>query len=206
MKTRTKLLAFLIVVFLLIDSVTSTYARYVSAASANISTDFARWQISVNNTNITSNYSSSIEFTPIIDSNPNVAAGKVAPGSTGYFDIVINPENVDVSFDYTISITKAANSEISDLNIVNYAIVDPSTPNVINKISSNGSNITNTLTYNNSVSNFKFNTFIVRIFFVWDDTTGTMTDAQDTAIGNKAANGETINFNFIANLQFQQHI
>ena len=206
MKTKIKLIAFLSVLLLLISNVSSTYARYVSASTGNVVTDFARWQILINNDSITENYNTNLQFTPTIEANDNVAAGKFAAGSTGYFDIEVNPTYVDVSFDYNIAISVAPNSDLSDVVINDYALIDPDTPNVINKVSYNGTSITGTKNYDNSNSEFVHETFIVRVYFKWDDVNGTMSDIQDTAIGNMAAKGEDINFDLVASITFSQHV
>ena len=205
MKLKIKIILFLSFLCLLISNVSSTYSRYVSQANGNITTDFAKWQIFVDNTNISENYDTSLTFTPNIDTNENVAANKMAPGSTGYFDIEINAENVDVSFTYNITLT-ALSSDVPDLKVTKYAILseDDITNNNITTTDYNGVNIEDNVIYNDPEDLKKF---VVRVFFKWDDTeNSTMSDIDDTVVGTKAANEEDIDFNLVANINFKQYI
>ena len=206
MKVKIKIILFLMFLSLLISNVSSTYSRYVSQANGNITTDFAKWQIFVDNTNISENYDTSLTFTPNIDYNENVANGKMAPGSTGYFDIEINAENVDVSFTYNISLSDATDTDVKDIKITEYAVLSEEelANNSITTIPYNGTNIENNVIYSNPDDLKKF---IVRVYFVWDESeNSTMSDIDDTSIGTKAANGEEIDFNLVANINFRQYI
>ena len=181
----------------------NTYSRYVASSGGNVEIEFAKWQLLVNNTDITTNTTSNISFEPTIEENINVAKDKVAPSSIGYFDVEIDPTNVDVSFNYTIELN-IENSDIPDLMITKYAIV----PNdylegdklTFENITDNS--ITNTVLYDQKT----FDKFTVRIYFQWmegEDTT--MTDAEDTVIGNNAAINDT-SFTINANIKFEQII
>lgn len=181
----------------------NTYSRYVASSNGNVEIEFAKWQLLVNNTDITTNTTSNISFEPTIEENINVAKDKVAPSSIGYFDVEIDPTNVDVSFNYTIELN-IENSDIPDLMITKYAIV----PNdylegdklTFENITDNS--ITNTVLYDQKT----FDKFTVRIYFQWmegEDTT--MTDAEDTVIGNNAAINDT-SFTINANIKFEQII
>ena len=181
----------------------NTYSRYVASSNGNVEIEFAKWQLLVNNTDITTNTTSNISFEPTIEENINVAKDKVAPSSIGYFDVEIDPTNVDVSFNYTIDLN-IENSDIPDLMITKYAIV----PNdylegdklTFENITDNS--ITNTVLYDQKT----FDKFTVRIYFQWmegEDTT--MTDAEDTVIGNNAAINDT-SFTINANIKFEQII
>ena len=92
----------------------NTYSRYVADTTGNIDILFAKWQILVNNKDITTNSSSSISFEPFIEANENVAANVMAPTSKGHFDIDIDPTNVQVSFKYIINLN-IENENIPDL-------------------------------------------------------------------------------------------
>lgn len=207
---KTKILIFLICIVALVSTVNSTYARYVSAANGTVTTNLARWQLFVNSENITSNYESSMTFTPVILPNENVAANKIAPSSKGYFDIAINPENVDVSFIYDISVNIPEDSLITDIKVTDYAIVEgleiTAEDNTLTKTALTTSNLTNTLLYDNNVENFIFKPFVVRMYFSWvDDETGTMSDADDANIGNMITNGEDTKFVLGLNVSFKQY-
>lgn len=185
----------------------NTFSRYVENATGNIDILFAKWQILVNEEDITNNNSSSISFTPTIEANENIAAGVMAPTSKGHFDIDINPSNVQVSFKYIIDLT-IENDNIPDLMITKYAIIpeDYIEGDSLNIINLENGNITNTLYYDNSKADFKHQPFTIRVYFEWyDGENEAMNDESDTAIGLKAVtNGETFKIN--ANIKFEQEL
>ena len=173
----------------------NTYSRYVADTTGNIDILFAKWQILVNNKDITTNSSSSISFEPFIEANENVAANVMAPTSKGHFDIDIDPTNVQVSFKYIINLN-IENENIPDLMITKYAIV---TLNVINL---EGNTITNTLYYDNETANFAYQPFTVRVYFEWyDGENETMNNEADTLV---SSNKETFKIN--ANISFEQEV
>lgn len=203
MLKKIKVLILIASLAITLSLMSNTYSRYVASSNGNVEIEFAKWQLLVNNTDITTNTTSNISFEPTIEENINVAKDKVAPSSIGYFDVEIDPTNVDVSFNYTIELN-IENSDIPDLMITKYAIV----PNdylegdklTFENITDNS--ITNTVLYDQKT----FDKFTVRIYFQWmegEDTT--MTDAEDTVIGNNAAINDT-SFTINANIKFEQII
>lgn len=207
---KIKLLIFLLCIVALLSTINSTYSRYVSASSGIVQTDIARWQIFVNNENIVENYNTSMTFIPVIEQNDNVAANKIAPSSKGYFDIFINPSNVDVSFTYDINITIPNDSLISDIKVTDYAIVkgtEITEETTFTKIKLDSNFIKDTLLYDNETENFSFEPFIIRMYFAWiEGETETMNDDTDSYIGNMIANGEDTNFELGLNINFKQYV
>ena len=185
----------------------NTYSRYIADTSGSVDTFFSKWQILVNTVDITSETSSTVEFTPVIDENANVADGVVAPGSTGYYDIEIDPTNVEVSFDYTITVD-IANEGMLDIDLTGYSVVPEDyiegDPLVVVDIVDD--TITDTLTYDNETPDFAYETFKIRVYFEWYEGEGeTMDDEADTVIGLAAAEtGES--FNLSATIAFSQVI
>lgn len=207
MKFKIRLLLFVLFLSLFLVAAKSTYARYATSTTGEANLNMAQWQISVNNQNITENYNTQLSFTPVIEENENVKSGTVAPGFTGYFDIQINPEKVDVSFSYNIMLQLPEDSVVSDLKITHYAIIPSGQDdNSIQKIPYTGSSIENVLKYDNQTSNFKFSPFTVRVYFEWyDGQDNLMDDAADTEVSQKVNNSEDVNFNILANLSFKQY-
>jgi hypothetical protein len=183
----------------------STYSRYVADTTGNIDALFAKWQILVSNTDITSNSNSTIAFMPTIEENANVKSNVIAPSSKGYFDIDIDPTNVDVSFKYTINLG-IENENIPDLMIAKYAII-PETyveGDTLEVINLNGAPITGTLSFDNSTNLFQFKPFTIRVFFEWyEGENELMGDEADTAVGNSAVT-ENTSFKMNANIRFEQ--
>ena len=193
----------LIVIFCLAISfslISNTYSRYVASSEGNVEVSFAKWEILVNNTDITNSNSSSITFNPTIEPNNNVAAGKMAPSSTGYFDVQIDPSNVDVSFKYKIDLD-IDSEDIPDLMITKYAILDSnySVGDTLTYHTLTNGYIENTVNYNNNLQ-----PFTVRVFFEWyEGNNETMNDAADTEIANDSENQS---FTINANIRFEQVI
>lgn len=183
----------------------NTYSRYVASSQGNVEIEFAKWQLLVNNTDITNGANSNITFTPTIDTNnDNVAKNKIAPASTGYFDIEIDPTNVDVSFNYTIKLGIQNNENIPDLVITKYAIVPEGylEGDKLTEVTITDGIISNAMNYQTN----GFNKFTIRIFFQWFDGIGeSMDNAADTNIGNTAAT-ENTTFTINANIEFEQII
>lgn len=212
-----------------------TYSRYVANSNGNVQAEFARWQLLVNNTDITSAASSELSFEPVLQSNSNVAENKVAPSSKGFFDIEIDPKNVDVSFKYTINLDM--NDAVNDLMITKYAFipenyVEGEALNYVYLDNVDASSITQEIKYGDTNymteekiedTEVKFLKPIkIRVYFEWiegtvqykNDSTKevektlveTMDDAADTAVGVNAANDINSTFTVNANISFEQII
>lgn len=183
----------------------TTYSKYVAGTTSDIEVLFAKWQILVNDVDITSNTSSTVSFLPTIEENEYVASNKLAPTSKGYFDINIDPTNVDVSFKYTVNLN-AQNENIPDLMITKYALLPENyiEGDTLELITLNGSTITNTFNYDKEIEDFSFKSFTIRVFFEWyEGSEETMTDEDDTYVGGTAATEDT-KFQMSANISFEQ--
>ena len=201
---KIKILLVIASLALTLSLMSNTYSRYVAGATGNLDMVFAKWQILVNDTDITGNNSSAINLVPVIDENANVATNKIAPSTKGHFDIAIDPSNVDLSFDYAINLS-VTNDDMPDLMITKYAILDEDyiDSDEITTTPIDNNMINGSLDYNNEVENFAFEPFTIRVYFEWyEGVDEQMTDEDDTAIGNKAATEDipleitaTINFN-----------
>lgn len=104
MMKKIKVILLLISLSVCLGLMSGTYSRYVASTKSDINASFSKWQIFVQNFDITNNETSNITLEPIIEENQHVASGTVAPSSKGYFDIDIDPTNVDVSFSYNINL------------------------------------------------------------------------------------------------------
>jgi hypothetical protein len=141
----------------------------------------------------------------VIEQNNNVKANVIAPSSKGYFDIDIDPTNVDVSFKYSINLG-IENTDVPDLMITKYAIV-PSTyieGDPLDFINLSGNSITDTLYFDKNTEAFQFEAFTIRVYFEWYEGVGElMDDVADTETGNLAATNNTT-FKINANISFEQ--
>ena len=207
MSKKFRVLILLISLSLTLSMMSNTYSRYVANTTGNIDAAFAKWQILINgNNDITDGSTSSITIAPTIIPNENVKEGTLAPSSTGYFDIEIDPSNVELSFDYEITLTYD-NTNMPDLVISKYAIIDENTNEdslVFTTLNSN--KITGSLNYDNQTDNFKFNTYTVRVYFEWyEGQDELMNDEDDTEVGLNAATEDT-SFTIAANITFSQRM
>ncbi len=190
-----------------ISFMSNTYSRYVDDTSSNMDIEFAVWQILVNNEDITDNNTSDITFTPTIEPNVNVTDNVVAPTSKGYFDIKVNPANVDVSFDYTISLN-IDNQEIPDLIANKYAILDHYyvEGDAITTHPINSNLITESLLLDDTVEDFAFDPFTIRVYFEWyDEVDNNMNDETDTQV-SETINAEGRTFKLNASINFSQKL
>ncbi len=193
MSRKFKVLLVIISLSLTLSLMSNTYSRYVADTTSDIELQFANWQILVNENDITNNSVSSINIVPILEENNNIATNSIAPTSKGYFDIEIDPSNVEVSFDYQINF-ELLNDNMPDLLISKYAILDSNyvEGDSLTTIPITDNQINNLLTYDNSTENFRFEPFKVRIYFEWyEGQDENMNDEADTQIGNEAATNDT---------------
>lgn len=164
------LLAF-ILLCITIFLVAQTYAKYLNSAEGQTTVNIARWNIKVNDLSITENTDISGTITPVFPGNENIASDIIAPTAEGYFDLVFDFDDVDVSFNYTIESTVDDSSPVKDFVIVGYSIdngmrVDLTDTNIISEDILLDSNVT---------------TRNIRIYVKWiDDGNATMNNQDDT--------------------------
>ena len=207
MKKRICFMLLLMSCSLCLCFMSSTYSRYVAGTTGNIDILFAKWQILINTQDITDQNTSNISITPTIEPNENIKENTVAPTSKGYFDIDIDPTNVDVSFRYTINL-EIDNEDIPDLMITKYTILpnDYQEGDTIEYTTLQENTITNEIIYDNQTENFNFDPFTIRIYFEWyEGEDELMDDEADTQIGEASSNDE-LSFTINANISFEQII
>ena len=89
MSKRIRIILILLTLSVTLSFMSHTYSRYVVDTTGNVELSFARWQILVNDTDITEGTTNNIEITPVVEKNDNVKENTLAPSSKGYFDILI---------------------------------------------------------------------------------------------------------------------
>ena len=164
-----------IVLFITIVSISliylfqTSYAKYRRNTNGEVQGRVASWDIKVNNESITTNTTLTNKIVPTIDDSNYVKQGTIAPGSTGYFDLIIDATNVDVDFTYTITGEIAEETPLEDLIIKGYKVNDGS---LVNFNSTTG--ITGDIPMNTSQTT-------IRVYFEWDDSdTNNMDNQEDT--------------------------
>ncbi len=207
MGKKFKILLLLISSSLTLGLMSNTYSRYVANTTGDVELAFAKWQILLNNEDITNGATSTLDITPVIEENQNIENNTIAPSSKGYFDVNIDPSNVGVSFNYKIDL-KVLNEDIPDLMITKYAILDKdyidgdeiTTTNIENNI------INGTLDFDKETENYKFEPFTIRVYFEWyEGLDEQMNDEQDSKVGSDASINDT-KLQIQATINFEQKI
>ena len=188
MKLNKKVKAFIAIIalFYCVTLIQSTYAKYVSGLDANTNLAIARWKIMLNDVDITTESSFTGDITPVLNGSTYVNEGVIAPAASGYFDIIIDGSETDVSFQYNLTVTQADDNTISDLRVTGYQIgTDPVT------------NYTGTISnVINSADTTKART--VRFFVDWFDGDGEVMDnAADTASTSDGIASFKVNVNVV---------
>lgn len=190
---RKKLLFCISCLFLIISLsvIKNTYAKYITSADGDANINIARWKILVNNQDIEQNKELSNVITPVFDGNDNIASNVIAPTAEGYFDILIDASNTDVSLKYEITTSDNADSAVSDLIISGYSIDDSERQQIV---SDDGQiKIENEILYNSTDKDIK-----LRVFLKWndDETNGaTMDNQADTNATKPDTNLAKVNVN-----------
>lgn len=162
------IICFLLCLFFIED----TYAKYITSTNESASMNIARWRILVNNKDIRENSTTNAIITPIFNGNDNINSGIIAPNSEGYFDLIIDATEADVSFKYKIEISVNQNSPVKDLITTKY-IID------------NGNEIPlekdNATIENNVLHKDNTKPINIRVYIKWDDSNeATMDNDADT--------------------------
>ena len=166
---RTLIILSLFALLFSVNVIVGTYGKYLTTVNETTDIKIAKWSILVNNEDVRNGTTQSNVITPVFLGNSNINEDVIAPTAEGYFDLVIDGTNADVSFRYDIDISVSETSSVSDLVVTGYSI--------------NGGE---TLDYTDTISNIvpfqsenKIN--IIRVYIKWDDgENSTMTNEEDT--------------------------
>lgn len=188
MKKRLILLAVLSIILCLFF-VQESLAKYITAADETANISIARWKILVNDEDIRDENTVNTVINPVFLGNDNIAENIIAPTSEGYFDLIIDAREADVSFKYKISMSVNKNSSVKDLVATKYVVNggEPITMDI------NNQTIENTVLYGNNNS-----TINIRVYIVWNDGDGSLmdnsADTLATTSGNSAMMNVSLNF------------
>lgn len=188
MKKRLILLVVLSIILCLFF-VQESLAKYITAADETANISIARWKILVNDEDIRDENTVNTVINPVFLGNDNIAENIIAPTSEGYFDLIIDAREADVSFKYKISMSVNQNSSVKDLVASKYVVNggEPITMDI------NNQTIENTVLYGNNNS-----TINIRVYIVWNDGDGSLmdnsADTLATTSGNSAMMNVSLNF------------
>ena len=162
------IICFLLCLFFIED----TYAKYITSTNESASMNIARWRILVNNKDIRENSTTNAVITPIFNGNDNINSGIIAPNSEGYFDLIIDATEADVSFKYKIEISVNQNSPVKDLITTKY-IIDNGNEIPLER---DNATIENTVLLKDNTKPIN-----IRVYIKWDDSNeATMDNDADT--------------------------
>ena len=175
MKNHKKFLLLLIgiCICILLFFIVQIYAKYITSTEGNTSLTIANWNILVNNMSIMGNSDISSSIVPVFPGTEHIASGIIAPTAEGYFDLNLDFTDVDVSFQYDISVSTDENSSVQDLVAIGYSLDDGEKIIFEN--------------YNDPISEIielssELDTRKVRVYIMWndDETSQSMTNDADT--------------------------
>ena len=162
------IICFLLCLFFIED----TYAKYITSTNESASMNIARWRILVNNKDIRENSTTNAVITPIFNGNDNINSGIIAPNSEGYFDLIIDATEADVSFKDKIEISVNQNSPVKDLITTKY-IIDNGNEIPLER---DNATIENTVLHKDNTKPIN-----IRVYIKWDDSNeATMDNDADT--------------------------
>lgn len=153
----------------------STFGRYTTIQEGKPRTEIANWNIKINNNDVTSENTMSNIITLVPDvTTQTTTNNELAPGQTGYFDIVINPQETDVSIEYIINFDMT--NLPTGVSITSYEIVEDGIANTFTNTSIEGEiNLSE-----NTKSLSESDTKTVRVYWSWSDTTTDIPNETDS--------------------------
>ena len=189
-KRKIRILLALLSLTILLSSIQSSYAKYLSAANAIANVTISRWSIIVNNQDILNNSDFSSTIVPTFESNTHIANNIIAPTSRGSIQLDIDGTNTDVSYRGTIDFELSDDTTIPDIKITGYKINNDA---VHNFTANEEHEITITHLRTDTSK-----TDIVIIYFEWIDGTGeSMNNLQDAAATRNAIAKVNVNVDFV---------
>ena len=163
--------------------IATSYAKYTAEADATVDKQAGAWVIKINDDDISnSNAQTTFDIDELVfPENEFVVDGKLAPASSGYFDVVIDPSgsSVAVRFDVTLDA-----SELNDYDAINFTAAY----RVINgQEVSQGMVRTGSHTYSGVISLDDVENEVastMRVYIGWEEEGDDEGDEEDTQIGN----------------------
>ena len=164
-----------IIIILLSIIIRNTVAKYITSKSSDANMNIARWKILINNQDVTSASTLNNVITPIFPGNNNIASGVIAPTAEGYFDIIIDATNTDVSLSYEITTSANEESIVQDLVLSGYSIDEGERQEIIEDENGNFK-IQGDIRYNSQDKDIT-----LRVYIKWNDDqeTGAIMNNQD---------------------------
>lgn len=157
-------------IFVSIYEITNTYGLFESQKDLVADNTVAKWNIYINDSSINTTENFIIDNFTFEESN-TVANNKIAPGITGWFDILIDPKDTQVSirYDITFDFTNLPN------NITIESIEETNGQQIIKTGPNTYSNYITLANINDGITNN------IRVYIKWN--TAEENNETDTSIG-----------------------
>jgi hypothetical protein len=167
-KKRIGLIILLLVFGLTAGYVANTYAKYTAQVSGSGTATVAKWAFASDNasTNFTINLDGTIDASTLMND-------RIAPGTSGSFDIALSNANSEVGVEFTISFSNAQNVPSNLVFKQGGSVVDITTQTITGKIAAG-------------------DTLTVPVTWEWPYYTSAADDVEDTTDG-VAGNTMTVN-------------
>lgn len=125
-KNKIKIIQILCLISLIITIffIQKTYARYFEQVDTTYNTNIKRWLVKVNDMVIHDTETLNEVIEPIFTRSDNINPDILVPGQTGYFEMLIDYTDVDVTFEYEFSIEQLNETPLEDFEIYGYEIWD----------------------------------------------------------------------------------
>lgn len=182
-KNKTKKILWVTAVFFafiaLILIINESYALLQTISSGNAEVKTGSWTIKLNEKNISNGITETFTLNNIIydESNENIENGYIAPGKSGYFDIVLDPSGTDVAISYEINVRL---DECAYPNNIKLSVENTSTDGGVEVI---GNTFKGLISLNDIKSN---KTITLKLTLVWENNEEF--NESDTNLGTIEAN------------------
>ena len=119
----------LIMLVITIYVISTTYALFQSQIKGSVVKNVGQWSIKINGADVLKGTSEEFNMQQfVVDANENTKPGKMAPGTTGLFELSIDPTDTQISVRYDISIVL---DEITNDKVQLISVEKDSTNNIV---------------------------------------------------------------------------
>ena len=112
----------LIMLVITIYVISTTYALFQSQIKGSVVKNVGKWSIKINGADVLKGTSEEFNMQQfVVDENENTKPGKMAPGTTGLFELSIDPTDTQISVRYDISIVldEITNDKVQLISVEN---------------------------------------------------------------------------------------
>ena len=176
-------LMLLIMILVTIYVINNTYAKYYSEAEGKVEQIIGKWIVKINDTNIATGEEIQ-EFTINqlqYNESDNTIEGKIAPGMTGYFDIILDATESSVAVKYDVTIDGSALVEINKFIKISKQTVVIDGTEKDDEIVKTDENTYTGIVKLEDIKSKKTNT--VRVYVEWENDETESNDEKDTSLG-----------------------